>query len=254
MQRRRPRTAGAIAFAKALETKKPNSSAELEALAKAHRVSRRDAREIAKEKDIRFREQNLLGIDAAKPQKAALARKVLRVFAKYEKLFIAMSKKYARMGIPFDFLWDNCIDSSMRAAVKYKQGKGTAFSTWIITGWERLQLPRAMRKWNELAGRTKQLSRLENPEGDSSRHKKEIAVSREPESWISYAKAEERQRIRAALKTLSENERQVIIHRFGLAGAPLTLLQTGRILRMSYENVRLIEKRALPKLRKALTE
>jgi len=76
----------------------------------------------------------------------------------------------------------------------------------------------------------------------------------EPESWISYAKAEERQRIRAALKTLSENERQVIIHRFGLAGAPLTLLQTGRILRMSYENVRLIEKRALPKLRTALNE
>jgi RNA polymerase sigma factor (sigma-70 family) len=51
--------------------------------------------------------------------------------------------------------------------------------------------------------------------------------------------------------TLTDNERRVIAGRFGLRSVPMTLQDLGDELGCTRENVRLIEKRALVKLRRA---
>lgn len=61
--------------------------------------------------------------------------------------------------------------------------------------------------------------------------------------------------INQILKSLSERERKIIIHRFGLFGEePKTLNEVGNIVGISRERVRQIEARLLKKLRKLATK
>ena len=60
-------------------------------------------------------------------------------------------------------------------------------------------------------------------------------------------------RVTPALKALAEREGQVLSHRFGLDGEPvLSLRDVARRLGLSYEGVRLIERKALLRLRRAI--
>ncbi|MFO8183358.1 MAG: RNA polymerase sigma factor RpoD/SigA [Candidatus Aegiribacteria sp.] len=64
-------------------------------------------------------------------------------------------------------------------------------------------------------------------------------------------RSETRERIDAALKSLSDREKTIITLRFGLMdGEPCTLEQLGRVFGISRERVRQIERRALARLRK----
>jgi RNA polymerase primary sigma factor len=59
-----------------------------------------------------------------------------------------------------------------------------------------------------------------------------------------------REELDKILASLQEKERRVIAHRFGLEGGqPLTLEETGTLLRLTRERVRQIEARALRKIR-----
>jgi transcriptional regulator with XRE-family HTH domain len=59
-----------------------------------------------------------------------------------------------------------------------------------------------------------------------------------------------RDRVRAALNTLDDREKQVIVARFGLdADTPMTLEDTGRKFRVTRERVRQMEAKAIRKLR-----
>jgi len=60
-------------------------------------------------------------------------------------------------------------------------------------------------------------------------------------------------RVTPALNALADRERQVLAHRFGLGGeAVLSLRDVARRLGLSYEGVRLIERKALLRLRRAI--
>lgn len=64
-------------------------------------------------------------------------------------------------------------------------------------------------------------------------------------------RSDTRERIDAALKSLSDREKTIITLRFGLMdGEPCTLEQLGRVFGISRERVRQIESRALARLRK----
>lgn len=58
--------------------------------------------------------------------------------------------------------------------------------------------------------------------------------------------------VTACLDTLTERERYVLVHRFGLDGHPQTLQEVGRALGVSRERVRQIEVAAIRKIRRRL--
>ena len=76
---------------------------------------------------------------------------------------------------------------------------------------------------------------------------------REPDPEQRVIRNESRTRVRLALRALDEREWIVLAHRFGLGGQEsLTLSQIGRRLNLSREAIRLIEVKALRRLRRSL--
>ena len=59
--------------------------------------------------------------------------------------------------------------------------------------------------------------------------------------------------IERALERLPQPDRQVVSLRFGFSGAPLTLREVGRLLRVTPERVRQIQARAIRRLRRGAT-
>ena len=80
-----------------------------------------------------------------------------------------------------------------------------------------------------------------------------LADASRPDPESAFIRSESQSRIRGAIKGLCDRERKVLTRRFGLEGDPsLSLRDLGGQLGLSPEAIRLIEKRATKKLRRAL--
>ncbi len=64
-----------------------------------------------------------------------------------------------------------------------------------------------------------------------------------------------RESLAVGLQALSQRERSVVFHHYGLGpnGRPMTLEQIGKLFGVTKERIRQIEKRALEKLREAMS-
>src|SRR6185503_2895266 len=80
-----------------------------------------------------------------------------------------------------------------------------------------------------------------------------LADRSRPDPLSALIRSESRARVRSALEGLGDRERRVLARRFGLEGERAqTLRELGTELGLSPEAIRLIEKRATKKMRRAL--
>jgi len=91
---------------------------------------------------------------------------------------------------------------------------------------------------------------LETPVGgDGDAELGELLASEAPSPLDEVAVELEEESIQRALERLDENGRRVIVLRFGLGGRePLTLRQVAKLMNLSPEGVRKLERRALRRL------
>lgn len=107
------------------------------------------------------------------------------------------------------------------------------------------------KKIMELMDISKDTVSLEVPVGDDKETEMgELIADPDISSPIdSLIREENLQTIFNVLETLSEREKEILIYRFGLKGAPKTLEEIGTIFNLSRERVRQLEEKALRRLR-----
>jgi RNA polymerase primary sigma factor len=137
----------------------------------------------------------------------------------------------------------------MRSVDKFDCGRGFKFSTYAC----RSILKAFSRYGIKLVKHRQRFPSEFDPEFERSNHLEEVRAQHERDSA-----AEVRYLVESQRADLSEVERRVISHRFGLdapAGSPLlTLEQVGQMIGVTKERVRQIQNKALEKLRTAILE
>ena len=161
-------------------------------------------------------------------------------------LVLAMAKRTKISSVDFPDLVSEGSMALLRAIDRFDVSRGFKFSTYACRA--------ILKGFSRMAGKTgRYVSRFgvsydpELEQSDYDVHKHDIqradAVS-DLLDVISTNRAE-----------LGEVERTIVIERFGLSGEkPKTLAQVGKIVGLSNERVRQVQKTALAKIRQALTE
>jgi RNA polymerase primary sigma factor/RNA polymerase sigma factor len=159
------------------------------------------------------------------------------------RLVVSLAKRQLQPAEDFFELVSDGTMSLMRAVDKFDFARGNKFSTyatWAITKNFARSIPKELRHQNRF--RTSHAETLGSTEDN-----------RGYQSGLETATRHRENQVRGILERLDEREQNVIIRRFGLAGAqePLTLKAVGATLGVTKERVRQIEARALKKLREA---
>jgi len=252
--KRRQVNAQRESFLDSLFKQPPTTTQALALMARKNRIGFKAAYKIALKQGFAFRAKRggLATADSSKATKA-LMKKVAVVFTTHHHWFLRKAKPFLAKGIPLDFLYDYCLDASLRTAKNFDPKKGASFKTWITNNW-RNALSAAERAWNKAKRKTINLSSLENEKSEhkiSWRDKK--AKTPLEQALIAESMADEavqKQRLAVAIKTLPEMEQLVLRCRFGLDGQqPLTLEETGQRVHLTKERIRQVEKKAIERLR-----
>jgi len=159
------------------------------------------------------------------------------------RLVVSIAKRHATRSEDFFELVSDGNVTLMRAVEKFDYGRGNKFSTyatWALMNNYARTIP------NEFARRDRYRTGAEEMLEAAADVREDEAV----EESVQHAR--ERQ-VRRIMTRLDERERDIIQHRFGLAGGeePLTLKKIGALLGVTKERVRQIEARAMSKLREA---
>ena len=156
------------------------------------------------------------------------------------KILACHCHKFSRNSYPpvDDLIWEG-MTALTEAANHYDPDKGTKFSTYAGTCIKRIMM-KAIYKGKD--------STWSQPNNDDTIEKYPAGDSYSPDSPIISRESDEKLII--GLKNLSETERNVIAHRFGLDGNPSkTLDEISHLVGKSPEGVRQIQKTALSKLK-----
>lgn len=172
-------------------------------------------------------------------------------------LVLAMAKRVRLCEIDFADLISEGNMALMRSVDKFDCGRGFKFSTYAC----RAILKAFSRHGIKVTTHRKRFGAEYDPALEKSNHLETVRATHEREC------ADEVKHIVLANKAdLSDIEKQVIRHRFGLEtslvlssssttedlGAPLTLEQVGQVIGVTKERVRQIQNKALEKIRSAL--
>ncbi len=164
-------------------------------------------------------------------------------------LVLAMAKRVRLGESDFPDLIGEGNMALMRSVDKFDCGRGFKFSTYacrsILKAFSRFGL--------KLVKYRQRFSSEYDPEFERSNHPATLRLEHERDSA-----AEVRHMVDSQRAALSEVERRVIFHRFGLDGPTgeplLTLEQVGQRIGLTKERIRQIQNKALEKLRSALED
>lgn len=169
-----------------------------------------------------------------------------RIIGANVRLVISIVKTFADLKNPFDELVSEGILSMMHAAEKFDYDRGFRFSTYAT---------RAIRRnlYRLLVQRQKERTRFTNPTSDLSL---EVADERNQSAISEQRWTQLQHHLKRMLQQLDPRERQIVRARFGMekTGKVQTLQALARSLGVCKERVRQLEKRALDKLQKMVTE
>lgn len=160
------------------------------------------------------------------------------------RLVVSIAKKHVTNGPRFFEVVSDGNMALMRAVEKFDYARGHKFSTYAT--WS------VMRAYARSIPEEHYRARRFVSSAD------EVLEHVADESVASVAEVDQQHSIRdaiaAGLRTLSKRERTVVEHHFGLGskGAPSTLEEIGRLIGVTKERVRQIERKALVKLRGVL--
>src|SRR5881275_2820071 len=196
----------------------------------------------------RLRSEKSIARARADVRKAEAARQ--RFIMANLRLVVSVARKYQGQGLPLlDLIQEGNI-GLMRAVELFDWRRGFKFSTYA-TWWIRQGITRAIADRSRsirlpvhIHDRLRKLNRSKFQFAQT----KGREPSREELAKILDTTVEEVGE--AVEELLDERERQVVALRYGLdSGQPLSLRETGKVLGLSGERVRLIEREALRKLR-----
>jgi RNA polymerase primary sigma factor len=162
-----------------------------------------------------------------------------RIIRANQGLVVSLVKKYTWSGQDFfDLVADGNV-ALLRSSERFDFARGVRFSTYAT--WAILRdFARRIRR--EKASRR----RLVTGRQDFFRS---VADHRSGDLPEGTRRDQSTEAIRSLLGQLSDRERMIIVHRFGLVDQKRTLAELGRELGISKERVRQLESRALRKLR-----
>lgn len=178
---------------------------------------------------------------------------------------VVIARRYRGIGIPLEDLINIGNLGLVEAARRFDPSRRAKFVTYAVW-WIRKMIceavsresaivfvpPYQRRLARRLAGaatpaepiREVHLDADWNNEDRGQRH--ELPATDETDPELATIRAQDLERLRAALNLLPERERLVLQHRFGLDGGPeLTLKDVGQALGISRERVRQIQQKAL---------
>lgn len=169
-----------------------------------------------------------------------------RIVGANVRLVISIVKTFADAKNPFDELASEGILSMMHAVEKFDYDRGFRFSTYAT---------RAIRRnlYRLLVQRQKDRTRWSNPTTDLalelSDERNQSAISEQRWTELQY-------HLKRMLQQLDPRERQIVRARFGMekSGKVQTLQALARSLGVCKERVRQLEKRAIEKLQKMVTD
>ena len=161
-------------------------------------------------------------------------------------LVLAMAKRARVPGVDFPELVSEGNMALLRAIDKFDASRGFKFSTYACRA--------ILKGFNRMAGKTgRYMSRFgvsydpELERSDYDVHKHEIQRDDAVDDLLDIISNNQ--------ADLCQVEQTIVIERFGLAdGKPKTLAQVGKIVALSNERVRQLQKTALAKIRRAFTE
>lgn len=164
-------------------------------------------------------------------------------------LVLAMAKRTRMSEVDFADLISEGNMALMRSVDKFDCGRGFKFSTYAC----RAILKAFSRQGMKLSKYRQRFPSEFDPQFEKSNHLETVRATDEKDSA-----AEVRHVVMSNACDLTEIERTVILHRFGLAPErdrnSLTLDQVGQIIGVTKERVRQIQNKALEKIRLALDE
>jgi len=160
------------------------------------------------------------------------------------RLVVSIAKRHVgKSGNLFELISDGNI-SLMRAVEKFDYARGNKFSTYaswaIMKNYARSIPEQQYHAARFVTGNDELLQATADPVSTEQTYEARMQGARES--------------LAAGLQVLSQRERSVVFHHYGLGpnGRPMTLEQIGKLFGVTKERIRQIEQRALQKLREAL--
>lgn len=151
---------------------------------------------------------------------------------------VKVAKGYRHLGVPFEDLVAEGSLGLLESVRRFDPARGVRFVTYA-TWWVRKHVLAALDAQGRARAAAPVLDGLADPRAP---HPARALIERETSA-----------RMARAMASLTDQERRVLDHRFGLGGEPpLTLRETGERMRVSRERVRQIERRAVDTLRRRL--